>query len=64
MVKGTKVSKAGQKRVSAKISKLHHTEPQMPHKKMVAMALSMEREHRLGAKGGYKKAPSKKKGGK
>lgn len=26
----------------------------MPHKKMVAMALSMERQGRLGAKGGYK----------
>lgn len=49
-----KVSKAGQKRVSKKISHLHKAEPEMPHKKMVAMALSMERAHRLGPKGAYK----------
>lgn len=49
------VTRAGQKRVSAKISHLHKTEPGMPHKKMVAMALNMEREGRLGPKGGYKR---------
>ena len=49
-----KVSKAGQKRVSAKISHLHKTEPGMPHKRHIAMALNMERAHRLGPKGAYK----------
>lgn len=48
------VSKVGQKRVSAKISKLHKAEPKMPHKQHVAMALAMERAHRLGPKGAYK----------
>ena len=46
---------AAQARVSAKISHLHKAEPEMPHKQMVKMALEMEREHRLGAKGAYKK---------
>ena len=57
------VGKKAQKRVSAKISHLHKTEPEMPHDKMVAMALNMEREHRLGPKGQYKpvKKPTKKK---
>lgn len=41
------------KRVSKKISKLmHEGEPQ---KKAVAMAMSMEREHRLTESGGYKR---------
>lgn len=51
-----KVSKAGQGRVSAKISQMHKMEPEMPHKQMVAMSLNMERKGRLGKKGGYKKA--------
>ena len=60
MVKGKRpVGKEGQKRVSAKIRELHKTEPEMPHKQMVAMALSMQRAHRLGAKGGYKKGKKK-----
>ena len=46
--------KGAQKRVSAKISKLHEAEPAMPHKQMVAMTLSMERAHRLGPAGAYK----------
>ena len=49
-----KLGKAGQKRVSAKISHLHKAEPEMPHEKMAAMAISMERAHRLGPKGAYK----------
>lgn len=54
---GGKVSRAGQKRVSAKISHLMDEDHgKMPHKKMVAMALNMERAGRLGAKGGYKRA--------
>ena len=53
---GGKVSRAGQKRVSAKISHLMREGEKMPHKQMVAMALSMERTGRLGAKGGYKRA--------
>lgn len=66
MAKRTPVKgKAAQGRVSAKISHLAKTEPTMPPKQRVAMALSMEREHRLGAKGGYKPvkkaAPAKKK---
>ena len=48
------VSKAGQKRVSAKISHLHKTEPEMPHEQKVAMSLEMERAHRLGPGGAYK----------
>ena len=56
------VSKAGAKRVGAKISKLHEAEPGMPHKQHVAMALGMERAGRLGAKGAYRpvhKQPAK-----
>ena len=60
--KPKKVSKAGQKRVSAKISHLHKTEPDMPHKKMVAMSLEMERSHRLSPKGVYKRKGAGKKG--
>ena len=59
------VSRAGQKRVSAKISHLHKTEPGMPHKKMVGMSLDMERAGRLGPKGAYKpvkKTRTRKKG--
>jgi len=48
------VSKAGQKAVSAKISHLYKTEPMMPHEQKVAMALNMEREHRLTPTGKYK----------
>ena len=58
--------KAAQGRVSAKIAHLHKAEPEMPHKKMVAMSLSMERAHRLGPKGAYKpvkKSRAKKKKG-
>ena len=59
---GGKVSRAGQKRVSAKISHLMREDHGKvgPHKQMVAMALSMERAGRLGAKGGYKRAGRKK----
>lgn len=55
------VSKPGQKRVSAKISHLHKTEPKMSHEQMVAMSLAMERAGRLGPKGAYKpvKKPAK-----
>ena len=54
------VSKAGQKRVSAKISHLHKMEPEMPHKQMVAMSLDMERAGRLGKRGAYKPVKKKK----
>ena len=47
--------KAARARVSAKISHLHRTEPGMPHKQMVGMSLSMERQGRLGKRGGYKR---------
>lgn len=61
MPKGRKpVSKPGQKRASQKISHLAKAEPQMPPKQRVAMALEMERAHRLGPGGAYK--PVKKKG--
>mgnify|MGYP001582440929 FL=1 len=53
-------SKAAQKRVSAKIRKLHKAEPEMPHEQHVAMSLEMERKHRLTAQGEYK--PVRKKG--
>ena len=53
--KRTPVSKPGQKRVSAKISTLHREEPAMSHEQHVAMALAMERAHRLSPKGGYKR---------
>jgi len=46
---------ASQKRVSAKIRRLHETEPDMPQKQAVAMALSMERAGRLTPQGGYKR---------
>ena len=55
----TKVSKAGQKRVSAKISHLAHTEPEMASKQRVAMAISMEKAHRLTKTGVYKKKGKK-----
>ena len=58
----TSISKAGQKMVSAKISHLHKMEPEMPHEQHVAMALAMEREHRLGSKGQYKPVKKAKKG--
>ncbi len=48
------VSKAGAKRVSAKISKLHKMEPEMSHKAMVGMAMGMEHAGRLGPKGAYR----------
>ena len=51
----TPIGKAGQKRVSEKISHLHKKEPGMSHEQMVAVALNMERKQRLGPKGGYKK---------
>jgi len=53
-------SKAAQARVSAKISHLHKAEPAMPHKQHVAMAINMEREHRLGPSGAYKPVKRKK----
>lgn len=53
--------KAAQARVSAKISHLHKTEPGMPHKQHIAMAMEMEREHRLGPKGAYKPAKKSRK---
>ena len=59
-------SRAGQKRVSAKISHLHKAEPGMSHEKHVATALNMERAHRLGPGGAYKpvkKAKGKKRKG-
>ena len=54
MPKRAPVSRAGQSRVSAKISHLHKTEPEKPHSQHIAMAINMEKEGRLGAKGGYK----------
>lgn len=53
-VRKAQVTKAGQKRVSAKISHLHKAEPGMSHEQQVAVALNMEREHRLTSAGGYK----------
>ena len=53
------IPKKGRSRVSAKISHLHDTEPDMPHKQMVASAMNMEREHRLGEHGEYEEAPPK-----
>ena len=49
-----KVSKAGQARVAAKIR--HLRKEGVPSKQAVAMALSMEREKRLGPRGGYRHA--------
>lgn len=51
------MNRMGQKRVSAKVSKLMHEGK--PQKQAVAMSMSMERAGRLGEKGGYKR---KKKG--
>lgn len=48
-------SAAGRARVSAKISKLAKTEPQMAPKQRVAVAYSMERAKRLGPKGAYRR---------
>lgn len=56
-----KLTKEEQKRASAKISKLHKSEPEMPHDQKVAMSLEMAREHRLGPKGAYKPKKGKKK---
>ena len=46
--------KAAQKRVSAKIEHMAKAHPEMPPKQRVAVAINMERQHRLGPKGGYK----------
>ena len=54
------VGKKAQTRVSAKISHLAHTEPSMPAPQRTAMALSMERAHRLGPGGAYKPVAKKK----
>lgn len=48
------VPRAQQPAVSEKISKLVHEGK--PQDQAVAMSLNMAREHRLGPKGGYKKA--------
>ena len=53
------IPKAGGRRVEAKISHLHDTEPKMPHKQKVAMASAMERRGRLGEHGEYEEAPPK-----
>ena len=58
--KASPKGKAAQERVSAKISKLHKSEPEMPHEQHVAMAINMEKKHRLTAKGEYKPAMKKK----
>lgn len=60
MAKRKVTGKAAQKRVSAKISHLHKAEPSMPHEQKIAMALSMERAHRLGPQGQYKPVKKKK----
>ena len=49
---GKTVSKAGQKRVSEKISHLHKAEPEKPHAQHIAMAINMEKEGHLGPRGG------------
>lgn len=51
--------KAAKKRVSEKISVLMHEGT--PQKQAVAMGLEMERAHRLGPGGVYKRKGSKKK---
>ena len=53
------ISAAGRPRVSAKISHLVKQEG-MPQKQAVAVALNMQRKGRLGQKGGYRRASSKK----
>lgn len=40
-----------QQRIGAKISVLEHEH--IPHKQAIAMAINMEREHRLGPNGQY-----------
>lgn len=52
--------KAARSRVSAKVS--HLVEEGHPQKQAVAMAMSMEREHRLGPGGGYKRAKRSQRG--
>jgi hypothetical protein len=56
--KKTKVSKAGQARVSKKIGILISKEKMSP-KQAAAVAYSMEKSGRLGAHGGYKKRKKK-----
>jgi hypothetical protein len=58
--KKTKVSKAGQKRVSKKIAILRRKE-KMPVKQAAVVAYSMEKSGRLGKHGQYKKKERKKK---
>lgn len=53
------MAKPAQKRVSAKIRHLMETEG-ISQQQAVAMALSMERAHRLGPKGGYRRTKPKK----
>ena len=52
------ISKDGTSRVGAKVSHLMKKEG-VTQKQAVAMALNMELEHRLTAKGGYKRVKKK-----
>jgi hypothetical protein len=56
-----KVSKAGQKRVGAKISHLTRKGEGVSPKQRIAIALAMERRGQLGPRGGFTR--SKKKAG-
>jgi hypothetical protein len=51
------ISKQGHKRVGKKIGQLMKKEG-VPRKQAIATALSMQRAHRLGPKGGYKRKGS------
>ena len=54
----TPKTKPARRRVGAKIAHMMETE-HVPQKQAVAMALQMEREHRLGPGGAYKRVKPK-----
>ena len=56
---GRPVIRRSPARVGKKISMLEHEGE--PHKKAIAMALEMERHHRLTQSGGYKRVKRRKK---
>jgi len=54
-----KLSRAAQRRVSEKIEKIRREEPGRDPKQAIAMSYSMERAHRLGRNGKYRRAGRK-----
>jgi len=58
--KRSTAKRAKNRRVSRKISVLRHESPKVPQRQAVAMALNMERRHRLGPNGEYYRVKKRK----